>query len=53
MNTESILRILDGLYSKRSSFTDEELNAVDTVIFYKIEYDDRFMTIVFYDFDNF
>ncbi len=53
MNTESILRILDGLYSKRSSFTDEELNAVDTVIFNKIDYDDSFMTIDFNDLDNF
>lgn len=53
MKTESILRILESLYSKRDSFTKEELDGVSSLIINKIDYDGNFLNVDFNDLDNF
>ena len=53
MKTESILRILESLYSKRDSFTKEELDRVTTLIINRIDYDGNFLSVDFKDLDSF
>ncbi len=49
MKTESILRLLDSLYSKRDSFSKEELDSIDTISINRIDYDGDFLEVDFND----
>ena len=53
MTTESIIRLLDSIYSKKDSFSSEELDSIDVLTINRLDYDGNFLTVDFNDLDNF
>ncbi len=53
MNTESIIRLLDSIYSKKDSFSNEELDSIDVLTINRLDYDGNFLTVDFNDLDYF
>ena len=53
MNTESIIRLLDSIYSKKDSFSSEELDSIDVLTINRLDYDGNFLTVDFNDLDYF
>lgn len=49
MKTESILRTLEGLYYRRSSFTEQELKRIDTIVVNRMDYDGTILDVDFND----
>lgn len=53
MKTESILRTLEGLYYRRSSFTEQELKRIDTIVVNRMDYDGSILNVDFNDLKSF
>lgn len=53
MKTESILRTLEGLYYRRSSFTEQELKRIDTIVVNRMDYDGTILNVDFNDLKSF
>lgn len=49
MKTESILRTLEGLFYKRTSFTEQELKRIDTIVINRMDYDGSLLNVDFGD----
>ncbi len=49
MKTESILRTLEGLFYRRSSFTEQELKRIDTIVVNRMDYDGTILDVDFND----
>lgn len=53
MKTESILRTLEGLFYRRSSFTEQELKRIDTIVVNRMDYDGAILDVDFNDIKSF
>ncbi len=53
MKTESIIRVLDSIFGKIDSFSDEELNSVDTLLVSRFGFDKKVQEVDFNDLVNF
>ena len=53
MKTSSIIRVLDSIYGKKKSFSEDELHSIDTLLLSRLGFDNKVLTVDFNDLTNF